>query len=208
MIKTISENASAELVIKKSKFIANIIPIHNEDEAKKYIEKISKKYYDAKHNCYAYRLEENMILERFSDNGEPNGTAGSPILELLKKQDINNILVVVTRYFGGVLLGTGGLIRAYTDVTKKALEKVKIVFGEKVVRYNVEVKYDKLKDVIYSCKKLEINVTNIDYKVNIMLTLESNEKKMEQLLKSSRNIEKSMVTERNVYAYVENCRKK
>ena len=106
-MKTIKNNVNAEITVKKSKFIANIFFVSSEEEAKTIIENINKKYHDARHNCYAYIIDEKcMHTERFSDNGEPSGTAGAPILDVLKNKDLHNIIVIVTRYFGGILLGT------------------------------------------------------------------------------------------------------
>ncbi len=112
--QTIFEEYEGGIVEKKSKFIANIFHVENEEEAKKVITQIKKKHYDAKHHVYAYRIYNYEILEKFSDDGEPAQTAGKPIMDLIKQKDLYNVLIVVTRYFGGVLLGTGGLTRAYT----------------------------------------------------------------------------------------------
>ncbi len=114
-MKTIKNEVSAEITEKKSKFIANLYYIESVKEAEEKIEQICKKYHDAKHHCFAYRiLEEKNIVERVSDDGEPSGTAGAPMLQFLAKNELANVLVIVTRYFGGILLGTGGLVRAYT----------------------------------------------------------------------------------------------
>ena len=121
---TILKDETAEIVEKKSKFIANISYVENVEEAEAKIKDIKKKYYDAKHNCIAYRVIENgRIVEKASDDGEPSGTAGGPMLNILQKNNLCNLVVVVTRYFGGILLGTGGLVRAYSDATQKAIEK-------------------------------------------------------------------------------------
>lgn len=116
------EGAEGEIVEKKSRFIAQIAPVETEEEAYAFIEKIKKKHYDARHNCFAFSVGAEMPLLRFSDDGEPQGTAGKPMLELIQNSGIHDICVVVTRYFGGTLLGTGGLVRAYTQATKEALE--------------------------------------------------------------------------------------
>ena len=115
--KTILEkNVTAELVEKKSKFIANIFYVESVNEAEEKIKNVKKQYYDAKHNCFAYIIsEDNVLTKRFSDDGEPSGTAGAPMLDILEKQKLYNVVVIVTRYFGGILLGTGGLVRAYSD---------------------------------------------------------------------------------------------
>ena len=123
--KIIREGGIGEIVEKKSRFIGVTFPVSSEDEAALYIEQIKKKHYQARHNCFAFsvRNEENgSVLERFSDDGEPQGTAGLPILNVIRGAEVNNICIVVTRYFGGTLLGTGGLVRAYTDAAKAALE--------------------------------------------------------------------------------------
>ena len=133
------KGGTGEYEEKKSRFIANLIPVGDEAEASAFIAEIKKKYWDAKHNCYAYLIGENNEVCRSSDDGEPSGTAGRPMLEMLKNEGVHNAAVVVTRYFGGVLLGTGGLIRAYTAAVREALlvseigierdgERIKLVF--------------------------------------------------------------------------------
>ena len=128
---TIKENIQAEIVVKKSKFICNLIKIETQEEAEDIIKQIKKKYYDARHNCVAYRvIKDERIIERSSDDGEPSGTAGGPMLNILQKSDFCNVLVIVTRYFGGILLGTGGLVRAYSEATIDAInnaEKIKFI---------------------------------------------------------------------------------
>ena len=110
---TVKENIETEIIEKKSRFIANIFYIESIDEAENIIKSIKKKHYNARHNCYAYRIIQNgKIIDRFSDDGEPSSTAGAPILNILVKKNLVNVLIVVTRYFGGILLGTGGLVRA------------------------------------------------------------------------------------------------
>ena len=116
MFKTISNNTTAEIIEKKSKFIANIFYVESVEEAENKIKEVKKKYFDARHNCYAYSIfSENGIINRCSDDGEPSGTAGAPMLNIINSKELTNILVIVTRYFGGILLGTGGLVRAYTS---------------------------------------------------------------------------------------------
>ncbi len=177
MFKTISSNVSAEIIEKKSRFIANAFYVSSKKEAEDKILEIRKKFYDSKHNCYAYIVND---IEKFSDDGEPSGTAGAPLLKLIKNNNLNNILIVVTRYFGGILLGTGGLVRAYTDAGKKTLEKAEIIDKEYGIRYSVEISYNNLKNLEYICKKIGINIVKLDYKVNIIVTLESNiDKKLE-----------------------------
>ena len=120
---TVTSTVSGEIIEKRSRFIATAFHVESEDEANAVIADMKKKYWDARHNCYAFIVGIDNELSRFSDDGEPGGTAGRPILEVLKNRALTNTLVVVTRYFGGVLLGTGGLVRAYTDATVAALDE-------------------------------------------------------------------------------------
>lgn len=116
--ETILEAGTDEIVEKKSRFIGYVCHIESEEEALDFVTSIKKKHYDARHNCYAYSIGEEQPLLRFSDDGEPGGTAGKPILEVITGRGLHNVCIVVTRYFGGTLLGTGGLVRAYTEASK------------------------------------------------------------------------------------------
>lgn len=140
--KIILDFNSVELRIKNSRFIASVYPVNTKEEAVIELNKIRKKYWDANHNCYAYRLSPNGLESKMSDDGEPSGTAGKPILYVLQQQEIVNVLVVVTRYFGGIKLGVGGLVRAYTDATKEVLAKSKIVEVFETENYRVFAHYD------------------------------------------------------------------
>ena len=125
--RTVLSSREKEIIINKSRFIASAKAINSEEDALEFIDIVKTKYKDATHNVYAYVVGENSIVQRFSDDGEPSGTAGIPILELIKKEDLRNIVIVSTRYFGGIKLGGGGLIRAYTQSGKSALEAGKII---------------------------------------------------------------------------------
>lgn len=176
---TILHNQTAEITEKKSKFIANIFYIENEKDAEEKIKLNKKKYYDAKHNCIAYRvIEDGKIVERSSDDGEPSGTAGAPMLNLLQKNSLCNVLVIVTRYFGGILLGTGGLVRAYSDVTQSVIEKTTKIFKVCGVEFNVKIDYANLDIFKYYCKNNEINIIKIDYgeDINLKIEMEKNRK--------------------------------
>lgn len=129
----ILEAAEGEIEEKKSRFIATLVPVQSEEEAIHFIETMKKKYWDARHNCYAYIIGEGNPVMRCSDDGEPSGTAGRPMLEVLIGAQLCNVIVVVTRYFGGTLLGTGGLVRAYTQAVQAGLENADI----KTMRYGV-----------------------------------------------------------------------
>lgn len=181
-MKTIKQNVSAEITVKKSKFIANIFKVNSEQEAKETIEKINKQYYDARHNCYAYIIEEKgNNIERFSDNGEPSGTAGAPILDILKNKGLSNLIIIVTRYFGGILLGTGGLVKAYTDVSLEALNKSEIIDLEFANKYKIEMKYNELRNFEYNLKSMKKKIISNEYNENIEIILIISEENMKLL---------------------------
>ena len=193
MYKTIKENVSAELVEKKSKFIANLFYIENREEAEDIIKMQKKKYYDARHNCYAFRvLGEDGIIEKSSDDGEPSGTAGAPMLNILSKMEITNILVIVTRYFGGILLGTGGLVKAYSNSTKLALEKAEISMLEEGFVYKLELNYSDLENFKYFMKNNEIKILKEEYFENVKLSIFVPKNKIDCL--NSNNINEFNIT--------------
>ncbi|NLY66732.1 MAG: YigZ family protein [Tissierellia bacterium] len=136
--RTIHKYGRDEIIINKSRFIGHAMPVDNEEEALEFIDKIRSEHKDATHNVYAYVLGDNNNIQRFSDDGEPSGTAGIPVLEVIKKEDLRNVVVVVTRYFGGIKLGAGGLIRAYTKGAKIGLEAGIIV--DKVLHKKIKVR--------------------------------------------------------------------
>ncbi|VTS41323.1 YigZ family protein [Streptococcus porcinus] len=139
--KTIQANGHFEEVIKKSRFIGQAFRISSEEEGKAILAKIKKEHYKANHSCSAMIIGENAQIKRSSDDGEPSGTAGLPILSILEKQDLTNILVVVTRYFGGIKLGTGGLIRAYSSVTAATLDSSQQIIVKEQVGLRVHLSY-------------------------------------------------------------------
>ena len=172
MHNAIKENASYEIVEKKSKFIGNVFYVETREEAENIIKEQKKKYHDARHNCWAFRvIDDGNIIEKSSDDGEPSGTAGAPMLNILSKEDIVNTLVVVTRYFGGILLGTGGLVKAYSETTKSALEKAQITKIDDGYIYNVEIKYSDLDSFKYFIKNNEINIVKEEYFENVILSI-------------------------------------
>lgn len=180
---TINENVQAEIVEKKSKFIANLFYVESVEEAEKVIKETRKKYFDARHNCIAYRvIEGNQIIEKFSDDGEPSGTAGAPMLNILQKNNLANVLVIVTRYFGGILLGTGGLLRAYSDSLLKAIDEAKLI--KKCIGDELEVvlDYSEFENFKYYCKNNEILITYCNYLENIVCIINLEEQKTNKLL--------------------------
>lgn len=188
--KIISKEAQGQIEEKKSRFIANIFYVDTIEEAENMIKKLRKEYFDARHNCYAYRIiEAENIREKSSDDGEPSGTAGAPIMNLLKKQELLNILVVVTRYFGGTLLGTGGLIRAYSDATIDALEKTEIIMQEQGEKLALTISYRDLEKMKYYCTKNDIEIENIIYEKDVQCILKVNEEQKKIIVKKQKEVE-------------------
>ena len=204
MFQSINGESIAEIIEKKSRFIASLYEANSKEEAEKILQETRKKYHDAKHNCYAYIVNENrnkavndnfeednikinnfQQMEKCSDDGEPSGTAGAPLLALLKSSNLTNVIIIVTRYFGGILLGTGGLVRAYTEVAQKAINNAKVVQKDYGIKYEIQINYNNLKEIQYICKKLNINIVGIEYKENINLYLESTIKSKEELEKEN-----------------------
>lgn len=182
MFKTIKENISAEIVEKKSKFIANVFYVESVEEAEEIIRKVKKEHKEARHNCFAFSVfTKEGITNRFSDDGEPSGTAGSPMLNIITSKNITNVLVVVTRYFGGILLGTGGLVRAYTGAFQEALQKVEIIEKEVGKYVKVVTNYQDLEKFKYYLKQNDIDVRNIEYTENVDVYIDITDEKLEKL---------------------------
>ena len=175
---SIKKNVETEIIVKKSKFICNLIKVESQKEAEEYIKKIKKKYYDARHNCVSYRvIEDEQIVEKSSD-----GTAGGPMLNILQKNNLCNVLVIVTRYFGGILLGTGGLVRAYSDATFEAInfaEKIEECIG---LEAEVELDYNNLETFKYYCKKNDIYIKDYEYSEKIICKIQLEECNKERLI--------------------------
>lgn len=138
---TVKQAGSHEIIIQKSRFIGYVERVSNEEEANEFIQKIKKQHYNATHNCSAYIIGEHDQIQKANDDGEPSGTAGIPMLEVLKRLNLKNTAVVVTRYFGGIKLGAGGLIRAYSSTTSETIKKIGIVKGELMQGISLTVKY-------------------------------------------------------------------
>ena len=161
----------AEIVEKKSRFIAYLAKCESEEEATDFIEKIKKKHWDARHNCSAFVIGDSAQLTRCSDDGEPAGTAGRPMLEVLLGSGVRNVAVVVTRYFGGVLLGTGGLVRAYSQAVKEALAASKIGTMQYGYRLSITTDYNGIGKVLYQLGQRGIEPYNSDYGADVTLEL-------------------------------------
>lgn len=189
MLKTIADDATSEVIEKKSRFIANIFYVESLEEAEEKIKQIKKKYYDARHNCFAFNIyNENGNISRFSDDGEPSGTAGAPMLAILNAQNLSNVLVVVTRYFGGILLGTGGLVRAYSEATKQAIENASIIKKDYGIICNYTVLYEDLEKIKYYFKQENIKMVDFNYAENVEITVEITEEKYQKILENIENL--------------------
>lgn len=169
--KIVYREGIGEIVEKKSRFIAHVFPISEEQEALSHIERLRKEYWDARHNCYAYVIGERNELQRFSDDGEPQGTAGKPILEVLLGEEIHNCLVVVTRYFGGILLGTGGLVRAYQSSTKEGLAQSLITKKYHGKKISIQTDYNGLGKLQYIMGQMDIAMLDTIYTENVEAVL-------------------------------------
>jgi uncharacterized YigZ family protein len=169
--RMLSKGAQAELVEKKSRFIATIRPVSSEEEAVAFIEEMKKKYYDARHNCSAFVIGSKGELTRSSDDGEPSGTAGRPMLEVLTGSGIRNIAVVVTRYFGGVLLGTGGLVRAYSGAVKMALEQCETITRRYGVQMLIKMDYNGVGKIQYLLGSKDVVIQDSVYAEDVQMTV-------------------------------------
>lgn len=167
--KAVYRGGSGEIVEKKSRFIANIKSVETVEEAQVYIEEMKKKYGDARHNCSAFSVGTEQVTTRCSDDGEPSGTAGKPILEVISGSGIHNIVVVVTRYFGGTLLGTGGLVRAYTDATRAGIENSDIVEKIPGRRVDIAMDYTDLGKLQYLLAQNEVLTEDTEYTDKVII---------------------------------------
>ena len=168
--KTIFKHEIGELEEKKSKFIANSKPVQTREEAENFINEIRAIHKSATHNCFAFRVYENgVLIERQSDDGEPNGTAGLPILNYLQGEDLIYLCIVVTRYYGGTLLGTGGLVRAYGGCAKIGAINSGIIFKEKYELLKIQIPYTLFGKVEYEILNLGIKIINITYTENVSI---------------------------------------
>lgn len=183
VLYTIKTDGSAELVIEKSRFICHLKRVHSKEQAYEYIKELKKANWDATHNCSAFIIGEQGMIQGSSDDGEPSGTAGIPMLEVLKKKNLHDVVAVVTRYFGGIKLGAGGLVRAYSKSVSNALEQIGIVQKIEVGEYLLEM------DIVSAGKALNIlyqqtlfQVANIDYQETARIYLHFKQADQEQVL--------------------------
>ncbi len=171
MYKTISSDGEFEQTISRSTFIARAFPVENEQDAKQLIAKEKKLYPDARHCCWAYIIGEDKNDMRYSDDGEPQGTAGLPMLEVLRKKDVTNVLVTVTRYFGGILLGAGGLARAYSSSAVGAVENAGIAEMTETCEFDILTDYSLLARLNSILGKTDCSVKKTDYLEKVTVTV-------------------------------------
>lgn len=176
---TIMKNAETLETIQKSKFISQVFYIESEKEAIEIINQTKKKHYKATHNVYSYIIGKNKEIQKSTDDGEPSGTAGVPILEVIKKRDLTNILIIVTRYFGGIKLGTGGLTRAYSHMAKEGIENSTIGKYVKSEKFKITLEYTHLSKIENEFNKKKFKNINIEYleKVNLYFYLQEHQVK-------------------------------
>lgn len=167
--KTVYEGGIGEIIEKKSRFICTVQHVECEEEAWSFIEEMKKKYWDATHNCYAYSVGQNRECTRCSDDGEPSGTAGRPMLDVIMGEEIYNAAVVVTRYFGGTLLGTGGLVRAYSKAVQEGLSKSRIIEKKHGTVLEVFTDYAGVGKIQYIAGEKKLPVLNAEYTDKVVL---------------------------------------
>lgn len=190
------KGGQGEITEKKSRFIATVRPVESEDEAISFINETKKKYWDARHNCSAFVIGKRQELTRCSDDGEPAGTAGRPMLDVLLKENIHNAAVVVTRYFGGVLLGTGGLVRAYQQATKAGLSASEIIEKKDGAVLFIRTDYTGIGRLQYLFAQEKITVMDTAYEADVLVkaVIPENDKK---------RIEKTIIEQTNGTAKLE-----
>lgn len=169
--KTIFEGGQGEIVEKKSRFIATVRLVETEEEALAFIEEMKKKYWDATHNCFVYSVGANREFTRCSDDGEPSGTAGRPMLDVILGEDIYNVAVVVTRYFGGTLLGTGGLVRAYSKAVQEGLKESRIIEKKYGISLEVTTDYNGIGKIQYLAGENKLPILDSEYTDRVVLHL-------------------------------------
>ncbi len=205
--KIVYEGGSGEIEEKKSRFIATVRPVESEEEVTAFLAEMKKKYWDARHNCFAYVIGEKNELVRCSDDGEPSGTAGRPMLDVLLREEIHNVAVVVTRYFGGTLLGTGGLVRAYQQATKEGLSNSQIVEKRKGCRLLIDTDYNGIGKIQYLFGQEDISILDTVYaeavQITAMIPAEKKEKIGKALMEGTNGKARLSWGDEVEYAFVE-----
>lgn len=188
-MKCVYSGGEGEIIEKKSRFIATVRPVASEEEAAAFVAEMKKKYWDARHNCSAFVLGERQEISRCSDDGEPAQTAGRPMLDVLLREDIHNVAVVVTRYFGGVLLGTGGLVRAYQKATQEGLAASVIIDKKEGMRLTVGTDYNGLGKLQYMIAQNHLTLIDTLYtekvELQLMVPVESRQEVEKEIIETT-----------------------
>lgn len=207
MFKTIHTNGTGEIEEKKSRFIAHVAKVTTEEEAVAFITQKKKEFFDARHNCSAFVIGENQELTRCSDDGEPSGTAGRPMLEVLTRERITNVCVVVTRYFGGTLLGTGGLVRAYQGAVKEGLNHCSILKKIQGAFIDVKCDYTDFGKIQFMCSQNDYYIDNTDYSDSVVVRVLVTSERVDDFCKDVNNVTSGKATlsdpENVVYAMID-----
>lgn len=203
--KTVKKDAFAEIEIKKSKFIAHIAEIKSEDEAETFIKQTRKKYYDATHNCSAYILNSDRGIRHSSDDGEPSGTAGKPILDVISGAGLSDIIVVVTRYFGGTELGTGGLVRAYSGAAAEVLKNAAVVEITEAKLTEFIIDYGLLPKLQHLCMELGIIIYETEYLEKVKISVLITEDNLGRFFKEVTEMTAGAITEASVIREEQVC---
>lgn len=168
---TIKSAHETEIVINKSRFIASIYPAETEEEAKAFIQSKKKEHHDATHNCSSYIIGPTMLIQKANDDGEPSGTAGVPMLEVLKKQQLHNVVVVVTRYFGGIKLGAGGLIRAYGSAVSQVIKEIGRIILLDAIPFEITLDYDQTGRFEHELQQTDYQLVDTSYTDKVTYTI-------------------------------------
>lgn len=191
-MKTIKEQWQNEIVINKSRFITYLFPVTSVEEANSFLAMIRKRHYDATHNCYAYIIGDNQGIQKASDDGEPQKTAGFPMLDVLKKQELTNILAITTRYFGGILLGAGGLVRAYSSSVSEALSKASLYEYKDYQKISITMSYSLYNSLDNYFK--DINILDTIYTDSVTIFLGIDPSKTDEFVSKIKNASSGMAS--------------
>jgi len=195
---TVKQAGSHEIIIQKSRFIGYVERVNTEDEAIAFIQKIKKQHHNATHNCSAYIIGDHDQIQKANDDGEPGGTAGIPMLEVLKRLSLKNVVVVVTRYFGGTKLGAGGLIRAYSSTTSETIKKIGIVKGALMQGFSLTIEYSLLGKVENALHQSPYIIDDINYMENVELFVYVSIHEVDSFQKEMANITSNKITMKEI----------
>ena len=199
-MKSISETTSSELVINKSKFLNYLTPVSGVEEAKEYLRYLRKKYPDANHHCYAYIIGKNQEVQKYSDDGEPSKTAGMPMIEVLKKHDLTNVLTVSIRYFGGIKLGAGGLVRAYTKSVSEAIKTAIMTSLVQFTKMNVIIPFDQIGNVEKYIRQ-QTKLLNTQYNEGVLYLVEVESKLVDSMKSHLTDVTKGIASYNRIEDY-------